>query len=489
MINKIIGRLKEKAILKDVFNSPRPEFVAIYGRRRIGKTFLIHNYFANNNCIYFHMVGTQNSNMSIQLENFTKELSRLFYNEEPIQTPRSWREAFERLNKAIEITYKTRSQKVVIFFDELPWIATPKSSFLESLEYTWNRFWGDLPYIKLIICGSSASWIIKKIINNKGGLHNRVTKTIILRPFLLKETKEYLESIGCKYKYPQILDIYMAVGGVPFYLKEIKKGLSAMQNINNICFRPDGLLFHEFINIFNSLYNHAEEYIEIIRVMAKTRSGISRTELEKKCKLSNKGGTFTEKLKSLEDAGFILSFVPFQHIQRGIFYKVIDEYSLFYLHWIENKHKTLLKIEMDNNYWQDKYKTPAWYSWAGYAFEAVCYKHLYIIRKVLNIPNDSEASTWRYTPKNTTDNGTQIDLLFDRNDKAFTLCEIKYTEEPFVITKEYAKNLINKEDVFIKHNKTSKQIFIALISASGLKESVNSKSLINGLVTAEDLFN
>ena len=157
MINKIIGRLKEKAILKDVFNSPRPEFVAIYGRRRIGKTFLIHNYFANNNCIYFHMVGTQNSNMSIQLENFTKELSRLFYNEEPIQTPRSWREAFERLNKAIEITYKTRSQKVVIFFDELPWIATPKSSFLESLEYTWNRFWGDLPYIKLIICGSSAS--------------------------------------------------------------------------------------------------------------------------------------------------------------------------------------------------------------------------------------------------------------------------------------------------------------------------------------------
>lgn len=488
MVNKIIGRVKEIITLREAFESKRPEFIAIYGRRRIGKTYLINNFFSNQDCLYFHMVGTQNDRMSAQLEHFTKELSRVFYNDEPIQNAKSWGEAFERLNKAIDLRYRAQQQKVVIFFDELPWIATPKSKFLESLEYVWNRFWGDLPYIKLIICGSSASWIIKKIIHNKGGLYNRVTKTIILRPFLLNETKEYLESLECRYKPHQILEIYMALGGVPFYLKEIKKGSSAMQNINNICFRPDGLLFNEFNDIFKSLYNNAEEYIEIIRVAAKTRCGISRAELESKCKLSKKGGSFTDKLKSLEDAGFILSFLPFNHSHRGIFYKVIDEYSLFYLYWIEQEHKTLLKIEADNNYWQNKYKTPAWHSWSGYAFESVCYKHLSNIRIVLDIPYDSQASTWQYIAKNSVENGAQIDLLFDRKDNVFTLCEIKYTDEPFVITKEYARNLLNKEDVFIKQTKTTKQIFIALISASGLKDNTNSESIINGVVTAEDLF-
>lgn len=487
-MNNIIGRSREQITLTEAFDSEKAEFIAIYGRRRIGKTYLIHNYFVNRECIYFHMVGTQNDHMSTQLEHFTKELSRIFYNEEPIQVAKSWSEAFERLNKAIEIRNKIQQQKIVIFFDELPWIATPKSKFLESLEYIWNRFWSNMPYLKLIICGSSASWIIKKIINNKGGLHNRVTETIILRPFLLSETKKYLDSLGCKYNTQQILEIYMAVGGVPFYLQNIKKNLSAMQNINNMCFRPDGMLFDEFNKLFNSLYNNPEEYIEIIRVIAKTKSGISRSKLESECKLSNKGGSFSEKLKSLEDAGFILSFLPFKHEQRGIFYKVIDEYSLFYLHWIEEEHTTLLKVEVDNTYWQDKYKTPSWYSWSGYAFESVCYKHLNIIRKTLDIPNDSKASTWQYTSKNTKESGAQIDLLFDRKDQTCTLCEIKYTNEPFVITKEYAKNLLNKEDIFIKQTKTKKIIFIALISSSGLKENINSYGLISALVTAEDLF-
>lgn len=488
MVNKIIGRLREQKVLEEAFRSDKAEFIAIYGRRRIGKTYLIHNYFAGRKCIYFQTVGTQNDSMAIQLQNFSNDLSKTFYNDEPIQAAKTWMEAFTRLAKALEAADKKLNNKIVVFFDELPWMATPRSRFLEALEYHWNRFWSNMPNVKLIICGSSASWIIKKIINNKGGLHNRVTRKMILKPFVLHETKKYLEHIGCRYNIEQTLKIYMTMGGVPFYLDSLKKRLSAMQNINDLCFHEEGVLFSEFRSLFGSLFNDADAYIEIIRVISKTRYGISRSDLEAKCKLSAKGGTFSDKLKGLEDAGFILSFLPFQHNRRGIFYKIIDEYSMFYMRWIEPELNTLLKIEPNNNFWDNKYKTVAWYDWAGAAFESVCYKHLDIIRKVLHIPNDSSASPWKYTSKNEQEDRAQIDLVFDRNDKVCTICEIKYTETSFSITKEYAKKLLKKEEAFIKKTGTKKQIFLALISANGLKDNMNSDGLINGLVTAEDFF-
>ena len=320
-------------------------------------------------------------------------------------------------------------------------------------------------------------------------MHNRVTRQIILRPLVLAETKEYLEYLGCKHSINQILEIYMAIGGVPFYLNGIKKNLSAMQNINNLCFRKEGLLFDEFNKLFSSLFKDADAYIEIIRIIAKTKYGIPRSELERQCKLSEVGGTFSAKLKDLEDAGFILSFLPFQHNRRGIFYKVIDEYSLFYLNWIEPEANTLLKIGKNNDFWQHKYKTPAWYSWAGYAFESVCYKHLDIIRAVLEIPATKSASAWKYHPNNENEDGAQIDLVFDREDKIFTICEIKYNEEPYLISKAYAKNLVNKINVFTTKTKTSKQIFLAMITANGIIENIYYDDLIQGIVIAKDFFN
>jgi AAA+ ATPase superfamily predicted ATPase len=486
MNNQIIGRLEQVAELKNIFDSNQSEFVAIYGRRRVGKTFLVRNYFRSRKCIYFQAIGLQNGSLEEQLQNFTDSFSETFYDNMPMQAASSWKEAFQRLTAIIE--KQNKKVKIVIFFDELPWMATPRSGLLEALDYFWNRYWVDFKNLKLIICGSSASWILKKIIYNKGGLHNRVTKQIILNPFSLKETKLYLENMGGPSETKQVLEIYMALGGIPFYLNGIKKNLTANQNINNLCFRKAGLLFDEFDKLFKSLFIEADAYIELIRLIAKKRYGIARPELEKKCKLSQKGGTLTDRLKDLEEAGFILSFLPLWHKTRGIYYKVIDEFSLFYLTWVEAEKNTLIKLESKSNFWSEKHKTPAWNTWSGYAFEAVCYKHLEQIRQTLNIPNASRSSTWRIiSERDEMDAGAQIDLLFDRDDGAITLCEIKYCANPFIISKEYAKNLLRKKDVFVKVTDTKKQIFTAMIASSGIKNNFYADDIICGVVTLNNL--
>lgn len=487
MSNKIIGRIEEQVELKDIFNSKRAEFVAVYGRRRVGKTYLVKTYFQQSKCVYFHVIGLQKGTMHQQLEIFTEALAETFYDGAAMKAPDSWKEAFQRLTTAMQKLGPDK--KIVLFLDELPWLATPRSGLLQALEHFWNKTWVDMSNVKLFICGSSASWIIKKIINNKGGLHNRVTRQIILRPFLLQETKVYLQDMGCKFNNEHILEIYMAMGGIPFYLNSIKKNLSATQNINNICFRPSGLLFDEFDKLFKSLFKHADAYIELIRLIANKHYGISRPDLESKCQLSEKGGTLTERLKDLEDAGFILSFLPLEHAVRGVYYKVIDEFSLFYLTWIEQEKNTLLKIQSARDFWKLKYNTPAWNNWTGYAFEAVCYKHIGLIGKALGISDSSRAVPWKFVPeKDSKAQGAQIDLLFDRDDDSITLCEIKYTAEAFLINKEYAQKLRRKKEIFVKQHKTKKQIFMAMITANGLKDNLYADDLIDGVVTLEQLF-
>jgi AAA+ ATPase superfamily predicted ATPase len=488
MSSNVVGRLEEQAELEDILNSGRSEFAAVVGRRRVGKTFLIRNYFKSKKCIYFEAIGLQNGSLEEQLKNFSDGMSETFYDRMPMQPPISWNEAFQRLTTVIE--KQAKNSKIVLFFDELPWMATPRSGILEALDYVWNKYWVNFKNLKLIVCGSSSSWILKKIIYNKGGLHNRVTRQIIVHPFSLKETKLYLEARGYPVSLQAVLEIYMAIGGIPFYLERIKKQLSASQNINNLCFRKNGLLFDEFDKLFKSLFKEADAYIELVRLIAKRRYGISRVELEKKIKLSKKGGTLTERLKELEEAGFIISFLPLWHKTRGTYYKVIDEFSLFYLTWIEPEKNTLIKAEAKTNFWKLKHKTPAWNNWAGYAFEAVCYKHIDAIRQALNIPDGSRSAVWRAASgeQDMQSSGAQIDLLFDREDGAITLCEIKYSEIPFIIDKEYAKNLLNKKKVFVEKTKTNKQIFITLIAASGIKNNFYAEDLLSGVVTLPDFF-
>ena len=484
---KTIGREEELKTLESSLMSFKSEFLTVFGRRRIGKTFLISRFFNDReDCVFFYVSGIKDHTIGEQLTEFTKQVSKVFYNEAQLVVPKKWLEAFESLTRAVETIPKDK--KVVLFFDEFPWMATKKSKLLQALDYYWNRFWVNNSRLKLIICGSASSWILKNIINNKGGLYNRVTQIIELKPFTLTETKVFLEAYGVNLSNSHILNLYMVFGGIPYYLSMIKKGLSAEQNIDQLCFRSRGRLFEEFDKLFSSLFNKTEVYIRIIKLLAEHRYGLGQRDVLKQCNISE-GGRAAQWLKELEQAGFITSFIPYKHQERGIYYKITDEFTLFYLHWIEPNRSTIQRKENLTDYWQSQTSSPQWMSWAGYAFEAVCYKHVSTIRKALDIAVGADVGTWRYSPwLKSEDKGAQIDLLFDRKDNSVTICEIKYSKEPFVIDKQYAAKLINKVDVYKKHTGTQKQAFIAMISANGLKPTMYSEELISNIVTLDDLF-
>ena len=484
-MDKIIGRSREKSELIDAFNSSNAEFIAVYGRRRVGKTYLIKNFFQAKKCIFFQMTGIYKGALNKHLSRFSKEIGEAFYHGASIKIPENWMDAFEELTHAIEQVPKNK--KVVVFLDELPWMATRKSGVVSALEYFWNRFWVNDNRIKLIVCGSAASWITKKIIKNRGGLHNRVTRKIRLLPFNLYETSLYLKHLGYQCNHQQILKLYMIMGGVPFYLNQLKKSYSVDQNIDNLFFNSDGVLFDEFDEVFSSLFEHSEQYKELVTLIGKYKDGIPRNALDVKAKLTGKGGRLTRRLEDLEYAGFIASYIPYGHKKLGMFYRISDEYCYFYLKWIE-PIKSQLKQNKTTRYWKSIVNTPGYFGWLGYIFENTCYKHITQIKKTLNIEESSLASPWRYTPrKGGTEKGAQIDLLFDRYD-AISICEIKYTDKAFIIDKNYADILQQKIEIFKKISRTNKQIFLAFISANGLKATQYSKELVSTVITWEKLF-
>lgn len=477
----LIGRNVEIARLEKIFKSLEAEFVVLYGRRRIGKTFLIREFFKEKNCHFLQCTGLKKGSFKKQLQHFSESLSATFTGNILIQPPSSWEDGFKVLTQFIESDKSKR--KTVIFLDELPWMATRRSGLLEALDYYWNHHWSANPKIILIVCGSSASWLIKNIIYNQGGLHNRCTCEMRLSPFSLAETSDYLHSRGIKLNKNHILEIYMALGGVPYYLKYVEPGLTAAENIQNILFDQQAPLKDEFKKLFSSLFNKADAYIELIKLISKTKEGISRASLESLSKLSQGGGRLTQRLNQLTHANFLEAYVPWDR-KRGEYYKVIDEFCLFYIYWLAS----IGNKKLPPDYWLKQTQKPIYSVWSGYAFEAVCYKHIHSIIKKLKIKSTESIASWRLVTRTAMEDGTQIDLLIDRSDDAITLCEIKYTDHPFAIDKAYAKNLMQKVQIFKKATQTKKQIFLAIISANGLKPTIYSEEMISGIVTADDLF-
>ncbi len=482
---KIFAREEEIQTLDTLLNSKEAEFLAIYGRRRVGKTYMIREYFSKKNCVYFEITGQKDGNMKEQLENFIQIFSKTFFDEAPLKTPTKWKKAFELLTKQIDQI--PLSQHIILFFDELPWLATSKSKMLQALDYYWNRFWSQREKLLLIVCGSAASWMLDNLINAKGGLHNRLTKTIHLRPYSLKDTRQFLAKRGIHLQPKQVLDLYMVFGGIPHYLKQVEKGKSALQIVNKTCFQKEGLLYDEFDRLFKSLFTQSADCLLLIKTIAQHRYGISRDDLIKESKIPS-GGTLKKRLQELESAGFIQSYIPYGHKIKDHYYRVIDEYCYFYLHWIEPfKRKG---VEGGKEYWQVKGKTASAISSSGYSFEILCFKHIDQIRKALDLQGiSSEAGSWRFNSvKGKKEMGAQIDLLFDRDDGVITACEIKYSEKIFVLEKSEAKNIINKIEVFEKQTKTKKQILVALITTIDLKPNIWSEELIHNVITLEDLF-
>ena len=476
MQSRIIGRKSEKIILQNALESPEAEMVAIYGRRRVGKTFLIKHVYQNH--LVFEITGIQHAPYEEQMQNFVQQLNKVAQNPIPIQTPKNWLEAFHLLTLILE--QKTGDQKQVVFFDELPWLAAQSASFLRAFGSFWNS-WAVNQQIVVVICGSAASWMIQKVVNDTGGLYNRITRRIHLMPFTLPETEEFLQSRGVALDRYQIVQLYMALGGIPHHLKEVASHQSATQNINRICFSPNGPLKDEFSQLYPALFAHAENHLAIIRALASKRQGLPRQQLANTSKVSN-GGGLTKVLEELEQSGFIGVFRPFGKKKKEQLYRLTDAYSLFYLRFIETH-----PYEGPDT-WHLLSQTQAYKTWSGYAFENVCLQHIPQIKHAMGISGIYSTASSFYKKGTTEEAGTQIDLLIDRNDRVITLCEIKFHQEPFRITKAYADTLRRKMSVFRESSKTRKHLMLCLISTFGLTPNVNSMSLNLQSLTLDDLF-
>ncbi len=473
----MIGRKKEIALLKSAFESPRPELLAIIGRRRVGKTYLVRTFFEGKTD--FEMVGLKDGSRTQQLRNFSYSLQEFQRDEAPKKPPKDWLEAFFQLKQYLE-SKETNGRKKVVFIDELPWIATAKSDFLTGFSYFWNSYASKHPIV-VIICGSATAWMIKKIINNKGGLHNRVTQKVALAPFTLAETEAYLQSLNVSFSRYQILQLYMTMGGIPHYLNQVKKGKSAIQNINDICFDPQGLLRTEFENLYSSLFTNPERYEAVVDALAAKWEGLNRTEILTQTNTKD-GGGLTMVLKELEQSGFITSYVPFGKKKQNTLYRLTDNYSLFYLKYI----KELAPNQKGN--WKTLSQTQSWKSWSGYAFENICLQHISKIKGALDILGVHTQEFSFIAKSSEAQEGTQIDLLIDRQDNVISLCEMKFYNEEVTLSKTDADKLRKRRAVFRNITQTKKQIFIVLITTHGLFPNKHSSELIDNVVLMDDLF-
>ncbi len=414
------------------------------------------------------IVGSIDSTVELQLARFSVELSRTFAGVDRNISFRNWDESMRALVDAVDRTLHMKpEQKIILFFDEIPWLDIKKSDFLSAMDYVWNKNFSKSRYrnVLIVICGSAGSWMIKKVINSKGGLHNRVTETIRLAPFSLGETKSYLESRNVLLENRQILEIYMAIGGVPAYLSHVRPGLSSTQIINQVCFTNGMYLTEEFNRQYSSLFAKHHNHIKIVQVLASSPKGLTRENVLKKTGLPD-GGDTSVYLKELEESGFITSSPMYGKKTRGRFYRLSDEYSLFYLKWIEPA-ALHASGDIDEYFWLRQSERASWLSWAGYAFEGVCLKHVSRIKHVLGISGvAARISSWRCAPDpESGKRGAQVDLVIDRADRTINLCELKFVRDEFDITADYKRILNHKKRMFKEHTGTRSLVLVTMLTS------------------------
>lgn len=478
MIEQVIGRKKEIARFDRLLKSNKAEFLAVYGRRRVGKTFLINHFFQGKG-LFFEITGTKKTPRAEQLRKFHREWTNLFGNVNKLLPPKDWGEALYRLKEAIEKIPKT--QKVIIFFDEIPWLSAKRSGFLTELDYIWNRHFSRMDNLLLIICGSAAAWMIKNIIRNKNGLYGRLSEQIRLNPFTLEETELCLNFYQIHLNRKQLIELYMITGGIAKYLTLVPRGRSTAQIVDELCFSPQGPLLTEFNDLYQSLFDDAERHMSIVRALASKRSGLTRNQISEATGIPS-GGRLSSLLNELEESSFIMSSLQFGLKSNDLNYRLIDEYSLFYLYWIEPRRSEILHGAA-SDVWTKEHSSQRWKSWSGYAFENICLRHIPEIKRALGLGAVATLhSQWDSHQE------AQIDLVIDRADSCINLCEIKFCEGPYRVSREYAERLLKKKNLFREKTKTRKALFTTLITPYGAIEDECYLSVVDNQLTMDALF-
>ena len=469
----LIGREDAQRELDRLCETPRSEFAVVYGRRRVGKTYLIRQYFGNT--FAFYATGVASGNARAQMKSFNKSLKEY-------GAPggaRDWFEAFDQLEALLEAPNTAREDmfgKRVVFLDEMPWLDAARTDFKMALELFWNRWGSAQDDLLLIACGSATSWIVKNLFKNRGGLHNRVTARIHLEPFTLAECEEYYRLNGMELSRLQMIEAYMVFGGIPYYLDLMHRRLGLVQNIDRLCFSAHGALRDEFGELYHSLFKHAERHESVVRALASRAGGLTRVELVEASSLAN-GGSLTTCLEELEACGFIRRYRDIARQKNGQLYQLVDPFSLFYLKFMEGS--------TSERFWSENYLGGRVNAWEGHAFELVCLLHADQIRKALGVSGVSyDAGSWR---SKASDPGAQVDLVLDRADGVVNLCEMKFAREPYTITKSYDAALRHKLSAFAAEAGKRKALHLTLASPFGLKRNAY-RDTVQAEIVGDDLF-
>tara|TARA_B110000211_G_C14068585_1_gene548850 strand:+ start:996 stop:2408 length:1413 start_codon:yes stop_codon:yes gene_type:complete len=469
MAKTIIGRVAEKEILTRALNSSRSELIAVYGRRRIGKTFLVREFYEKE--IVFSVTGYSVGNRTVQIKNFMMKLNEVtdkFKGDKPTD----WIDTFSLLKKYITGLRATKRKKV-IFIDEFPWIASNRSGFLAAFENFWNDFCAGRDDLVIVVCGSAASYMVKKLIKNHKGLSKRITQKINLKPFSLGEVKAFFEHKNNPILEYELLKLYMTLGGIPEYLEQVQKGESAVTTIDRLCFQPGAYLENEFDDVFESLFESSSFHKKIIDVLADgKKKGLTRNDILDKCGIDS-SGRFSSTLIELEISGFVLKYDSYREKSKETLYRIYDEYCLFYLQFMK---------PFKGSSWLSLYQKSAYTIWCGFSFETICLKHSTEIKKALKIEGVSSKNyTWS-NPK------AQVDMAIDRDDNWINLCEMKFYNDEFTIDVGYLKNLDKKKIEFKADKAGKKGIYLTMITTHGVKPNKYSTAIVDHDLKIECLF-
>lgn len=477
--NMIVGRKQERALMEELVSSGKSELIAIYGRRRVGKTFLVKQHFADR--LTFCFSGTYQASRAVQLTLFAKELNTQFNMN--VAVPKDWFSAFDLLRDALE---SRNDEKIIVFIDELPWLDTPKSNFIQAFSFFWNTWGSTSSSLKLFVCGSATTWMLDKLIGDKGGLYGRVTRQIYLSPFNLLETEQFLTEIKqLSWNRMQILNVYMVLGGIPYYLNMLERKLSFEANIDLLFFSKGAPLRVEFDFLYRSLFGEKSMAKQVVLALSDKLKGLSREELCVKINVKQ-NGNLTECLDNLVRCDFLRVYNSFGKGVKGQMFQLCDMFSLFYLRFVENNNG------QDEHFWTNSSKNGSLSAWNGYAFEQVALIHLPQIKKKLGISGVlSNSCSWATKPFVDKDggawNGAQIDMVIDRNDMFVNLCEVKFSKDDYVITKEYYKLLRERMGCFQQVTKTRKSILNTFITTYGVKRN-NYSYIVDSEVVLDDFF-
>lgn len=468
MKEKIIGREAEKQLLQSIYNSDKSEFVAVYGRRRVGKTFLIKEYFEDE--LIFQTAGLARESGRRQIKSFYEDLQEWGLPRQEEQ-PRDWLDTFMLLRTLIK---QSNRERKVILLDELPWMDTPRSGFVSALEHFWNAWACGRHDIVLIVCGSATSWMMDKLINDHGGLHNRLTHRIQLNTFTLYETELLLSAKGFTLSRYDIAVAYMALGGIPYYLDLLDTRMSLAQNIDQLLFRRNGQLAGEFHNLYAALFRNSADYVCVVEALSRRRAGLTRTEIMQVTGLTS-GNGLTTVLRNLETCGFIHQHRHYMAVRsEATIYQLVDFFTLFHFHFLTQR-------QMDS--WMELQGTTAFHAWAGLTFELLAWHHRRQIKQTLGISGiRTEEYAWRCL-----DDGAQIDLVMERADQTINLCEMKFCLEPFTISGDYEAELRHKLSRFSDYTRQRKSLQLTLVTTFGVKAGAHA-GIVNNEVTLADLF-